>query len=729
MKKNLVLSITSISSMLAIVPLATVSCGNTLTSSEEKPVVTPEQKPSEPTTPSTKPEQKPVDPVAPSTKPEVKPVEPTTPSTKPEQKPVDPTIPSTKPEVKPVEPVVPSTKPGTSISSVKIISNKDKFEVQITGENLSQNNSNYIFTNDKLGTKYMNLDQSKSNSSNIVLYTEDFAFQNKTWKVEMKNNQTSSWTNLGTLTFSDMIIEQNLNQYVKYLYNGVINYNKSLKESMTTYKRYEEIYHLLSSPENKITKLNNNISIVTNNIEVNYNNISNNSSTFEYSVYFSINYRIMQNGKVLEGFNYIYNNPNLINDAISNWEYVTNDGIVIKDNKIIGYRGTSKEINIQEKYEIVNEYGRFVTDTITEIADGAFENKGLSKVNLARTITKIGNRAFKDNYIGSISFFSSLASIGESCFENNWILEVDFRNTKISHIPNNAFANNRLCEVYWDNTIKSLGEGSFQNNYISRIDFRPTWIKTISKNAFYHNLIEDLNWDSKIFVVEESAFDTNRLKTVDFSKTNIRTVSKKSFRNNWIENVEISSIQTIEDYAFESNRIKSLNFNNAINLSSIGIGSFKTNKIQSINWNQKITNVPSEAFMYNNLTNDNLNLVNTKIENIGEFAFGYNDLQFNINGEKPENIIHLPESIRIIEKGAFQSKEIFITVFDQGSKLEYNLFDINGNADKFWNQVITINRLSATHVLYPNASWYKEHWNKWSFNWYLMDTNGKGRLL
>ncbi len=250
MKKNLILSITSISTLLTTAAFTTISCNNNIANSEETPNL-----PESPIDPS--------NPIVPDV----------------------PEIPSTPP----IDDINSNT---PIIESVQMISNIDKFEIEIIGKNLSYEEIRFNFINVTThGIWKMNFDATKSNSSRIILYTTDFAFQNKVWKLDIIDTKNMTLFS-ELLTFGYMKIVDRIDEYANYIYNLMRNSVVPLQNEAKTLVGYIKAYNVLSDPKNACIELDNDIVISVSNIEVNYKNLSNNSSSFEYSVYFDVRYNI-----------------------------------------------------------------------------------------------------------------------------------------------------------------------------------------------------------------------------------------------------------------------------------------------------------------------------------------------------------------------------------------------------------------------------------------------------
>ena len=88
-----------------------------------------------------------------------------------------------------------------------------------------------------------------------------------------------------------------------------------------------------------------------------------------------------------------------------------------------------------------------IPSDITSIADGVFENKGLTSVILPQNLTSIGNNAFKDNKIESLDFPDSVTDIGDFAFAGNFDLELIIFSNQGPTVGTDAFVNGYVVVV------------------------------------------------------------------------------------------------------------------------------------------------------------------------------------------------------------------------------------------------------------------------------------------
>ncbi len=406
-------------------------------------------------------------------------------SIKPEE-PEIPTVPS-EPEL----PIIPSN--NSVVESAKVISNIDKFEIQILGKNLVLDSKNYHFKNKDLETKDIEIDLKRSTSSNVIIYISNFKIQNQIINLNIfdKNNKNIYSSDI---KFGDLKIVANFNQYIEFLYSELLIFLESKCKNIKTFNDYINLYNELNNQKYLSITTNNGFTI-NGNLTINYKNKRSNYSSMDYSISFNIHYLVEWNNdkNVQKSINKIIDNPDPLNDCNSSLEYVTKDGIHFKGNTIVRYTGNDHIIDIKERYEIRDNAGnRLISSPLTKINDSVFENKNIVSLSLPNSITIIGNRAFANNNINDLSLSSSLTTIGNEAFQNNKLSYLDFKNTNLTTIGDGAFENNLITEIKdWSNTT-SIGKNAFKNCKITNkgLNLGNSKITSIGVEAFAYNYIQ-----------------------------------------------------------------------------------------------------------------------------------------------------------------------------------------------------------------------------------------------
>lgn len=406
-------------------------------------------------------------------------------SIKPEE-PEIPTVPS-EPEL----PIIPSN--NSVVESAKVISNIDKFEIQILGKNLVLDSKNYHFKNKDLETKDIEIDLKRSTSSNVIIYISNFKIQNQIINLNIfdKNNKNIYSSDI---KFGDLKIVANFNQYIEFLYSELLIFLESKCKNIKTFNDYINLYNELNNQKYLSITTNNGFTI-NGNLTINYKNERSDYSSMDYSISFNIHYLVEWNNdkNVQKSINKIIDNPDPLNDCSSSLVYVTENGIHFKGDTIVRYTGNDPIIDIKERYEIRDNAGnRLISSPLTKINDSVFENKNIVSLSLPNSITIIGNRAFANNNINDLSLSSSLTTIGNEAFQKNKLSYLDFKNTNLTTIGDGAFENNLITEIKdWSNTI-SIGKNAFKNCKITNkgLNLGNSKITSIGVEAFAYNYIQ-----------------------------------------------------------------------------------------------------------------------------------------------------------------------------------------------------------------------------------------------
>lgn len=186
--------------------------------------------------------------------------------------------------------------------------------------------------------------------------------------------------------------------------------------------------------------------------------------------------------------------------------------------------------------------------TVTNIAGGAFYNKGLTSIIFPSTVTKIDNyigergafqgnnlkelvipptiteigvRAFKDCNIEKLTLSNGLVRIGSDAFHNNKLKEVLIPDT-VKYIDWHSFGSNQLTSVILGKSVEYIGPIAFNNNQIKEITL-PTSIKQVEYLWLFNNPVAVINAPSTF----SSFVDAN---PNSYSKTGVyNTVEKKYY--------------------------------------------------------------------------------------------------------------------------------------------------------------------------------------------------------
>ena len=185
---------------------------------------------------------------------------------------------------------------------------------------------------------------------------------------------------------------------------------------------------------------------------------------------------------------------------------------------------------------------------ITIIEDYAFQNcrsLSLDYNSLPDTLKKIGKYAFQGIEFTSFSLPSTLEEIGEGCFKDTKCVlsEIDFSETKITHLADSLFENSEIVTVHLSNLTTSIGACCFKNNKEFNLEIIGFGLEELGDSAFENCEIQNIPESTKLVRIGNSCF------------RNCKSISK--FDLNKCQNLKF-----IGSYAFSNTRISELEFIN-----------------------------------------------------------------------------------------------------------------------------------------------------------------------
>ncbi len=165
------------------------------------------------------------------------------------------------------------------------------------------------------------------------------------------------------------------------------------------------------------------------------------------------------------------------------------DGLIYETNnfatvtvKRMADGNTSTDINIPDSIVPFENGGSDETYLVTEIADFAFVNEGLTSVSLGNKLTNIGQRAFNLNKLTEIVIPNSVTNIGNLAFSENKLKTVTFSN-KLTTIENSTFSYNELSSITIPNGVKSINARAFEGNQLTNVSISNS-VTSIGDKAF-----------------------------------------------------------------------------------------------------------------------------------------------------------------------------------------------------------------------------------------------------
>jgi hypothetical protein len=165
---------------------------------------------------------------------------------------------------------------------------------------------------------------------------------------------------------------------------------------------------------------------------------------------------------------------------------------------ITDYTCTESVVNIPRQIDGIST---------TQIGNGAFQDKQLTKVTIPNSITMIGVGAFFQDRLTSVTIPNSVVSIGDSAFSSNELSSVTLSNN-LTDIESYVFVLNSLTSVNIPNGVINIRHDAFAFNQLESITL-PDSLQNIEVAAFSDNQLTNLTIPSSINTIGDIAFLNN----------------------------------------------------------------------------------------------------------------------------------------------------------------------------------------------------------------------------
>ena len=176
-----------------------------------------------------------------------------------------------------------------------------------------------------------------------------------------------------------------------------------------------------------------------------------------------------------------------------------------------------------------SEYEYAVPDTVTEIADYAFEGvENISFVALGAQTQKIGAYAFLNASLRRIDFGDSLAFIGPWAFFGADIRTVELPDS-VQTLGGYAFSGAVIGSISLPGSLKEIVKGAFEDAEISSVTI-PEGVISVGESAFEGATLQEVVLPESLLFIGERAFSETLLQQVVLGK-NVEEVGKRAFFN------------------------------------------------------------------------------------------------------------------------------------------------------------------------------------------------------
>lgn len=199
-------------------------------------------------------------------------------------------------------------------------------------------------------------------------------------------------------------------------------------------------------------------------------------------------------------------------------EFENKRPISIKEHSVSGFSEKGLE-KLKKKKEVTLPVLDNKGEIIRCVYEGAFENKGITKLIVPENYVNIYDKAFKDNEISELVLSEGLKGIYNHAFANNKVKEF-ISPVTVEKIGSATFLNNDLTKVVLSDVLIKIGDESFKDNKISDL-YLGNSIEQIGKRAFENNQLTEVNIPNSIKKggygsepgIYDDAFDKNPGKT------------------------------------------------------------------------------------------------------------------------------------------------------------------------------------------------------------------------
>jgi len=199
-----------------------------------------------------------------------------------------------------------------------------------------------------------------------------------------------------------------------------------------------------------------------------------------------------------------------------------------------------------------------IPDSVTSIANSAFQYTKLASVIIPDSVTVIGEQAFYRCELTNLTISKNIVSIGRMAFTHNQLPDtqafiykrnedgsidyttlIGYRGANLDHvvIPNDvvvidsyAFRGSNLTNVTLPNSVTNILDHAFELNMLTNITI-PNSITTIGESAFFSNQLTSVIIPDSVTSIGESAFSSNQLTTVTIGK-GVINIENFAFRGN-----------------------------------------------------------------------------------------------------------------------------------------------------------------------------------------------------
>ena len=244
-----------------------------------------------------------------------------------------------------------------------------------------------------------------------------------------------------------------------------------------------------------------------------------------------------------------------------------------------------------------------IPDEITSIAEGAFQDKGLTSVEIPNSVTNIGANAFAGNSFSSHVYIPNDAATVDNTAFDSTVTVAQEGTASCFEISSNALSDYYCMaqEVTIPDGVTSIEDGAFEDKGMTSMTF-PESITDIGANAFTGNSFPSsyiVSIPNESATVDDMAFDQGVIVAIEGTDSCFE-ITNNALSDYYCMAQEVTvpdSVTSIENGAFEGKGLTSVTLPSA--LESIGNNAFKDNDLMDLTVPDTLTDIGDNAFSGN----------------------------------------------------------------------------------------------------------------------------------
>lgn len=270
---------------------------------------------------------------------------------------------------------------------------------------------------------------------------------------------------------------------------------------------------------------------------------------------------------------------------------------IINGKGIITFDKDVQTISSLAFYYISNLASITIPETVTSIAERAFEGTNISSINIPDGVIDIKPYAFKDcQKLKNVILPNKITKINNEVFQGCTELETIEIPQNVNSIGDYAFASCALKTINIPANVVSIGAYAFSCK-LENVTI-PNKVESIGNGAFSHNNFETITIPNNVTYIGAHAFESCKNLTSVILSDNITSIKEWTFAYcEKLENIMIpEKVTTLGKAAFlECSSLHSITLPN--NITSIGDDIFRDcTSLNSIILSENIYNISTRAF-------------------------------------------------------------------------------------------------------------------------------------